>query len=85
MTKKQRRHVKPQEVALMRKYFGLGYTIVDIAAHFGFSTVTVSKVVNGKTHKEVPLEAADIPPLLTPEQVAARRERTRLALRGRRI
>ena len=85
MTKKQRRHVKPQEAALMRKYFGLGYTIVDIAAHFGFSTVTVSKVVNGKTHKKAPPEAADIPPLLTPEQAAARRERTRSALRGRRV
>ena len=66
----------------MREYREAGYAIVDIARYFRVTVKIVSRVVNYRTHVNVTSEAHQLPPLLTPEERAARQERTRGAIRG---
>ena len=66
----------------MREYRAAGYAIVDIARFFRVTRTVVSRVVNYKTHVNVKPEAHQLPPLLTPEERAARQERARRAFRG---
>ena len=78
----KRRRLKANEVAQMREYREAGYAIVDIARYFQVTVNVVSRVVNYKTHVNVKPEAHRLPPLLTPEEHAARQARTRRAVRG---
>ena len=78
----KRRRLKANEVAQMREYREAGYAIVDIARFFRVARMVVSRVVNYQTHVNVKPEAHHLPPLLTPEERAARQERARKAIRG---
>ena len=66
----------------MREHREAGYAIVDIARYFQVTVNVVSRVVNYKTHVNVTPAARKLGPLLTPEERAARQERTRRAIRG---
>ena len=78
----KRRRLKANEVAQMREYRAAGYAIVDFARYFRVTAKMVSRVVNYRTHVNVQPEAHHLMPLLTPEEHAARQERTRRAIRG---
>ena len=78
----KRCRLKANEVAQMREYREAGYAIVDIARYFRVTVKIVSRVVNYKTHVNVKPKAHHLPPLLTPEERAARQARTRRAIRG---
>ena len=80
----KRRRLKANEVAQVREYREAGYAIVDIARFFRVTRMIVSRVVNYRTHVNVTSEAHHLAPLLTPEERAARQERTRRAIRGAR-
>ena len=59
--------LRPKVVGLILKYHRIGYSVTDLAAHFGVSRATVSRIVNLHTHTAVSEDAAAAPELLTPE------------------
>ena len=64
----QRLH--PDQVLELRRRHAAGYTIKSLSDAFGLSRTTVSRVVNGHTHKRV--VETDMPPLVKVEPLPPR-------------
>ena len=46
-----RKRLRPKQIASARKFYQLGYTMVDIAAHYDVHPSVISNIVHGRTHK----------------------------------
>ena len=62
----KRTRLRPKQIANVRKYYRLGYTMVDLAEHYGVHPSVISNIVHGRTHKRVADEAATAAELVKP-------------------
>ena len=55
-----RKRLRPKQIANARKFYRLGYTMVDIATYYGVHPSIISNIVHGRTHRRVAASSATV-------------------------